>query len=183
MGAIVLLLVIDFSVQTSVKSKTKVKSRSKSRSRMRSMNKSHRRQSMMEYVNNFMNDAKSHSKRKMRFAEKKKREEEEEEEEEESTALAKKNENNPLAKSELYKIHKKNDEPTPVLEYFFMVSSTAFLNRNLFPPVHIEKRKFWTIKTDTNNFRINDSWKKDEKHDKKEQPNDKFFYFRLSGLN
>ena len=110
----------------------------------------------------------------MRFAEKKKREEEENEE------VPK---DDPLAKSELYKIHEKKSDPAPVLDHFFMISSNAFLNRNLFPPVHIEKKKFWTIKTDTNNFRINDAYKKEGGQDKKEQPNDRFFYFRLSGLN
>lgn len=65
-----------------------------------------------------------------------------------------------------------------------MISSKAFLDRNRFPPVHIDGKKFWTIKTDLNNFRINDAYKKDDKKvNKKEQPNDKFFYFRLSGLN
>lgn len=65
-----------------------------------------------------------------------------------------------------------------------MISSKSFLDRNRFPPVHIEKKKWITIKTDTNNFRVNDAYKKTNAAiDKKKQPNDKFFYFRLSGLN
>lgn len=66
-----------------------------------------------------------------------------------------------------------------------MVASKAFLDRNRFPPVHITRNKFWTIKTDLNHFRINDAYVKDKSHfnDKKKAPNDKFFYFRLSGLN
>ena len=123
----------------------------------------------------------------MRFAEKKRREEEDEEENEveesKTSTKGKKKNDDPLAKSEMFKIHEKKEEPKPVLDHFFMVSSTAFLNRNLFPAVHIEKKKFWTIKTDTNNFRINDAFKKEDDHDKKHQPSDKFFYFRLSGLN
>ena len=88
-----------------------------------------------------------------------------------------------MAKSEKFKIHEKKDKPKPVLEDFFMISSKSFLDRNIFPAVHIEKKKFYTIKTDINNYRINDAFKKSDDHDKKKQPSDKFFFFRLSGLN
>jgi hypothetical protein len=66
-----------------------------------------------------------------------------------------------------------------------MISSCEFLDRNIFPGIKIDKEKLLTIKTDINNFRINDSWNKsiDNNINKKEQPNNKFFYFRLSGLN
>jgi len=114
---------------------------------------------------------------------KEKREEEEEEEEEETETESTTEGDDPLKKSEVYKIHEKEDKPKPVLEYYFMISSKAFLDKNKFPNVHIEKKKYWTVKTDTHNFRINDSFKKQKEHDKKKQPNDKFFYFRLSGLN
>ena len=81
----------------------------------------------------------------MRFAEKKRREEEDEEENEveesKTSTKGKKKNDDPLAKSEMFKIHEKKEEPKPVLDHFFMVSSTAFLNRNLFPAVHIEKKK------------------------------------------
>ena len=86
-----------------------------------------------------------------------------------------------FGRSKIYKIHEKEEEPKPVMEEFFMVSTAAFLDRYRFPPVNIERNKFWTIKTDKNNFRINDSFKKTSNKDK--QPNDKFFFFRLSGLN
>ena len=116
----------------------------------------------------------------MRFAEKKRREGEEETEEGDKQGSE-------LEKHNLFKIHQKKEVQKeavlPVMDHYFMVSSKAFLDRNLFPPVHIEKKKFWTIKTDFNNFRINDAYKKEDGHDKKKQPNDKFFYFRLSGLN
>lgn len=83
-----------------------------------------------------------------------------------------------------FKIHEREKNPKPILEDYFMISSTSFLNRNRFPPVRIEGKKFYDIKTDHQNFRINDSYKKNvEKHDMRVNPNDKFFYFRLSGLN
>lgn len=86
-----------------------------------------------------------------------------------------------ISKNELFKIQEKKEIPKPILEEFFMISSNAFLNRELYPSVHIEKKKFWTIKTDVNNYRINDAWKKTETTEK--GPSERFFYFRLSGLN
>ena len=64
-----------------------------------------------------------------------------------------------------------------------MISSDSFKDRSRYPLIHIEKNKSSSIQTDINNFRINDSWAKSTDINKKEQPNNKFFYFRLSGLN
>jgi len=136
-----------------------------------------------EEENNHSKSSKSMDKKKYRFKESSKNRDEDDDEENEGKSKSKKrNKDDPFfGKTDLFKIHEKEDKPKPVMEEFFMISSKAFLDRNLYPPVHIEKRKFWTVKTDLLNFRINDAWKKVEKDER--GPSDKFFYFRLSGLN
>jgi hypothetical protein len=89
----------------------------------------------------------------------------------------------PLKATQNFTIHEKNDLPNPVLENYFMVSSHAFLDRSRFPEILMGDKKVWKIKTDILDFRINDAWAKSKNIDKKEQPTDKFFFFRLSGLN
>lgn len=102
-------------------------------------------------------------------------------EDDDDQADKKDKEKDPLAKTELFKIQERENKPKPIMEEFFMISSKSFMDQNRYPPVHIERNKFWKIKTDLNHFRINDAWKKKETSEK--GPNDKFFYFRLSGLN
>lgn len=80
-----------------------------------------------------------------------------------------------------FEIHPREDNPKPVLEEFFMISSKSFLRRDLFPPVRIDRKTVWEIKTDTYNYRVNDAWAK--KETKVKGVNNLFFYFRLSGLN
>lgn len=89
-----------------------------------------------------------------------------------------------------YKIHEKSDDPNPhpVLEAFYMIQSNSFNDINRYPPVAIDRwgTKNMKIETDMSNYRINDAWeklKKQHKLNKKLQPTDKFFFFRLSGLN
>lgn len=84
-------------------------------------------------------------------------------------------------KNELFQIQERQKNPHPILEEFFMISSKSFLNREIFPAVKIDNKKYWTIKTDRFNYRINDAWSKAENNVK--GPTEKFFYFRLSGLN
>lgn len=177
---IVLVHQIVFTVQTSVKNKSRMRMRSKLRSRAkaRSTSRTHRRQSMMEYMNTFFSDKNEEdeeinskkNKRKYRF-----REEDDDKKDKKSDQLQTSNK---------YKIHEKKDSPKPVLEDYFMISSKSFLDRNKYPPVQIARKKFVEVKTDINNFRINDSYEKnEEKHDKEVNPDNKFFFFRLSGLN
>jgi len=70
--------------------------------------------------------------------------------------------------------------PKPILEEWFMISSKVFNEQSRFPRVDVFGKKI-QIKTDANNFRINGAYG----HEllKSKLPNDKFFWFRLSGLN
>lgn len=68
-----------------------------------------------------------------------------------------------------------------VLSEWFMISSKAFNNPTKFPPIKLNDNSFVTINVDPNNFRINDANDKQENQDK--LPSNKFFWFRLSGLN
>jgi len=162
-----------------------------------------RQQSMMEYLHNFMSTdnselAKGHHKKASQKsynfrevnklnnkAQHKTREAEEEEEEEEEEIKEAKNElmaNSTLEAPGLNpNTTARETKPNPVLESWFMVSSKGFLDPSRFPPIHIGHKKTLTIKTDANNFRINGAY--GNKQLKADLPNDKFFWFRLSGLN
>ena len=69
----------------------------------------------------------------------------------------------------------------PILMEWFMISSPAFKNKLKFPPVRLSEEEELTIETDTEFFRINQAFGDAEGKD--EPPNEKFFWFRLSGLN
>jgi carbonic anhydrase len=75
-----------------------------------------------------------------------------------------------------------NATPTsdPMLGDWFMISSQAFLNPSIFPPVTLHSGQKLTIHTDPDFFRINDAY---EKASDDKPPTEKFFWFRLSGLN
>ena len=73
--------------------------------------------------------------------------------------------------------------PNPVLEEWFMISSKAFLDTNRFPTIVIGQKKTVSIKTDQNNYRINGAYGNKNLVVVPKLPNDKFFWFRLSGLN
>ena len=72
--------------------------------------------------------------------------------------------------------------PHPILESYFMISSKGFMDQSRFPPIQIAgSKKTMSIKTDILNFRINGAY--GNKNLAEKLPNDKFFWFRLSGLN
>ena len=77
----------------------------------------------------------------------------------------------------------RENTPAPILEEWFMISSKAFLDTNRFPPIVVgpSNKRAINIKTDQNNYRINGAY--GNKNLKAKLPNDKFFWFRLSGLN
>jgi carbonic anhydrase len=76
----------------------------------------------------------------------------------------------------------REETPKPILEEWFMISSETFLSNEKFPPIHTGKGvETLGVKTDASNFRINGAYGHKSLADK--LPNDKFFYFRLSGLN
>ena len=62
-----------------------------------------------------------------------------------------------------------------------MISSNEFLKRDKYPSINLGAGKSLSIKTDVNNFRINGAYA--NKNLEEKLPNNKFFYFRLSGLN
>jgi carbonic anhydrase len=74
----------------------------------------------------------------------------------------------------------RENNPNPILGEWFMISSKLFKDKSRFPPIVTEETTI-TIKTDVNNFRINGAY--GHKSLKNNLPSDKFFYFRLSGLN
>ena len=168
--------------------------------------KAKRQQSMMEYLHkNFISSDNAElakakkSQKNMNFKEvsrlrkrnkvaEKKREEEEEKEEEDSEAeqLAGNNTQtmafNATVTPGLNPNTTANSHTTtPVLETWFMISSKGFLDQNRFPPIQMGGKKTMSIKTDILNFRINGAY--GNKNLAEKLPNDKFFWFRLSGLN
>lgn len=78
-------------------------------------------------------------------------------------------------------LEKRPETPEPILSAYFMISSAAFRDVVKFPPIRLATGEVITIQTDLHDFRINDAFDKTENPDK--LPSDKFFWFRLSGLN
>jgi carbonic anhydrase len=72
-------------------------------------------------------------------------------------------------------------DSSPILSEWFMISSATFRNTNKFPLVTLWSGKKLKIKTDSEYFRINDAFFNSTGGDK--GPSEKFFWFRLSGLN
>jgi carbonic anhydrase len=70
---------------------------------------------------------------------------------------------------------------SPILSEWFMISSATFKNTNKFPLVTLWSGQKLKIKTDKEYFRINDAFFNSTGGDI--GPNEKFFWFRLSGLN
>ena len=113
-------------------------------------------------------------------------EEEEEEEEEASNQMAGNSTTTAVTEPKIPGVNPNTTERvktvSPVLDGWFMISSKAFLDRYKFPPIQIAgNKKTLSIKTDKLNFRINGAY--GNKLLKEKLPNDKFFWFRLSGLN
>ncbi len=70
---------------------------------------------------------------------------------------------------------------SPILSEWFMISSPTFQNTKKFPLVTLWSGKKIKINLDAEFFRINDAFVKAQGDDK--GPSEKFFWFRLSGLN
>lgn len=73
------------------------------------------------------------------------------------------------------------ETPDPILGEYFMISSPAFRDARKFPPIRMKDGSRIIIPVDHQDFRINDAHGKPDNSDK--LPSDKFFWFRLSGLN
>jgi len=71
--------------------------------------------------------------------------------------------------------------PDPLMGEWFMISSKAYKDQRKFPPIILQDKKRITIETDMKDFRINNVFKTTNNEAK--LPSDKFFWFRLSGLN
>lgn len=71
--------------------------------------------------------------------------------------------------------------PNPILAEWFMISSKIFLNQQIFPDIININQPKMRIQIDSNEFRINGAYGNTLL--KENLPNNKFFYFRLSGLN
>jgi len=159
-----------------------------------------RKKTMMEYMSNFLNSDSGKLARvnaeegenSLRFREvaklnKKHKKKATQHREEEETEVENFNMSNStmLSESEAPGLNpnttSRENTPKPILEEWFMISSKAFLRRDKFPPIVIGPKKTLAIKTDNNNFRINGAY--GNKNLKDKLPNDKFFWFRLSGLN
>lgn len=69
----------------------------------------------------------------------------------------------------------------PLLSEWFMVSSKAFRDPRKFPPISLKDNSQVRIEVDLKDFRINSAAGNPEMQDK--LPSNKFFWFRLSGLN
>ena len=65
-------------------------------------------------------------------------------------------------------------------EDWFMISSSSFKS-NFFPEIKINKNEVTKILTDEHNFRINNAFALFSGENK--PPTNKYFWFRLSGLN
>jgi len=71
--------------------------------------------------------------------------------------------------------------PDPILGEWFMISSKAFRDNRKFPPIRLTDGNLVKIETDMKDFRINNAHGNPHLQDK--LPSNKFFWFRLSGLN
>lgn len=71
--------------------------------------------------------------------------------------------------------------PEPLLSEWFMVSSKAFRDPRKFPPITLKDNSQVRIEVDLKDFRINNAHGNPDMQDK--LPSNKFFWFRLSGLN
>lgn len=79
------------------------------------------------------------------------------------------------------KLERKVKQTTKILqEGWFMISSPSFKS-NFFPEIKINKNEVSKICIDQKNFRINNAFNKFS--GKNKPPTDKYFWFRLSGLN
>ena len=78
-------------------------------------------------------------------------------------------------------IYDRPDTPDPILGEYFMISSRAFRDIRKFPPIRMHDGSRIVIPVDGLDFRINDAVANPHNTDK--LPSDKFFWFRLSGLN
>jgi carbonic anhydrase len=72
---------------------------------------------------------------------------------------------------------------TLILSDWFMISSPIFADTKRFPPVQVSPKETVTIKTDMQFYRINEAYDKYLGEPDDKGPSNKFFWFRLSGLN
>lgn len=72
---------------------------------------------------------------------------------------------------------------TPILSDWFMISSPIFADTKRFPPVVVSPKQTVTIKTDMQFYRINEAFDNFIGEPEDKGPSNKFFWFRLSGLN
>ena len=72
---------------------------------------------------------------------------------------------------------------TPILSDWFMISSPIFADTKRFPPVVVSPKQTVTIKTDMQFYRINEAFDSFIGEPEDKGPSNKFFWFRLSGLN
>lgn len=80
------------------------------------------------------------------------------------------------------KLKRKVKKTTEVIfQDWLMISSPNFKNKNKFPPIKIDNELVINIETDEQDFRINHAFGYFEGANK--PPSNKFFWFRLSGLN
>ncbi len=69
-----------------------------------------------------------------------------------------------------------------ILQDWLMISSPSFKNTIKFPPVKLPSGQTITIKSDSNNFRINEAYK-NTLEDPEKAPSDRYFWFRQVGSN